>query len=122
MRTDRIYIARDGKSGMHVLVRILAVGDIGADCLPIDPDGFNELMMARDARSLVLAAKGLGPMLASEPSWLLGCTQQGAESPPPISLGKPKIPFSHAGGRNRSRRYLGCEPAPCMLDLIRDAE
>ena len=51
---------------MHVLVRILAVGDIGADCLPIDPDGFNELMMARDARSLVLAAKGLGPMLASE--------------------------------------------------------
>lgn len=31
MRTDRIYIARDGKSGMHVLVRILAVGDIGAD-------------------------------------------------------------------------------------------
>lgn len=64
MRTDRIYIARDGKSGMHVLVRILAVGDIGADCLPIDPDGFNELMMARDARSLVLAAKGLGPMLA----------------------------------------------------------
>lgn len=66
MRTDRIYIARDGKSGMHVLVRILAVGDIGADYLPIDPDGFNELMMARDARSLVLAAKGLGPMLASE--------------------------------------------------------
>lgn len=66
MRTDRIYIARDGKSGMHVLVRILAVGDIGADYLPIDPDGFNELMMARDARSLVLAAQGLGPMLASE--------------------------------------------------------
>lgn len=66
MRTDRIYIARDGKSDMHVLVRILAVGDIGADYLPIDPDGFNELMMARDARSLVLAAKGLGPMLASE--------------------------------------------------------
>lgn len=66
MRTDRIYIARDGKSGMHVLVRILAVGDIGADYLPIDPDGFNELTMARDARSLVLAAQGLGPMLASE--------------------------------------------------------
>lgn len=66
MRTDRIYIARDGKSGMHVLVRILAVGDIGADYLPIDPDGFNELMMARDARSLVLAAQGLGPMLASK--------------------------------------------------------
>lgn len=66
MRTDRICIARDGKSGMHVLVRIVAVGDIGADCLPIDLDGFNELMMARDARSLVLAAKGLGPMLASE--------------------------------------------------------
>lgn len=66
MRTDRIYIARDGKSGMHVLVRILAVGDIGADYLPIDPDGFNELMMARDARSLVLAAQGLGPMLASQ--------------------------------------------------------
>lgn len=66
MRTDRIYIARDGKSDMHVLVRILAVGDIGADYLPIDPDGFNELMMARDARSLVLAARGLGPMLASE--------------------------------------------------------
>ena len=66
MRTDRIYIARDGKSGMHVLVRILAVGDIGADYLPIDPDGFNELMMARDARSLVLATQGLGPMFASE--------------------------------------------------------
>lgn len=66
MRTDRIYIAREGKSGMHVLVRILAVGDIGADYLPIGTDGFNELMMARDARSLVLAAKSLGPMLASE--------------------------------------------------------
>lgn len=66
MRTDRIYIARDGKSGMHVLVRILAVGDIGADYPPIDPDGFNELMMARDARSLVLATQGLGPMFASE--------------------------------------------------------
>lgn len=66
MRTDRIYIARDGKSGMHVLVRILTVGDIGADYLPIDPDGFNELMMARDARSLVLATQGLGPMFASE--------------------------------------------------------
>lgn len=66
MRTDRIYIARDGKSGMHVLVRILAVGDIGAGYPPIDPDGFNELMMARDARSLVLATQGLGPMFASE--------------------------------------------------------
>lgn len=58
MRTDRIYIARDGKSGMHVLVRILAVGDIGADCLPIDPDGFNELMMARDARYAVRRPMG----------------------------------------------------------------
>ena len=28
MHTDQIYIARDGKSGMHVLVRILAVDDI----------------------------------------------------------------------------------------------
>lgn len=25
MHTDQIYIARDGKSGMHVLVRILTV-------------------------------------------------------------------------------------------------
>lgn len=66
MRTNPIYIARDGKSGMHVLVRILVVGDIGADYLPIDSDGFNELMMARDARSLVLATQGLGPMFASE--------------------------------------------------------
>lgn len=29
MHTDQIYIARDGKSGMHVLVRILAVVVIG---------------------------------------------------------------------------------------------
>lgn len=46
MRTNQIYIARDGKSGMHVLVRILAVDDIGKDYLPIDPDDFNKLMMA----------------------------------------------------------------------------
>lgn len=62
MHTDQIYIARDGKSGMHVLVRILAVDDIGKDYLPIDPDDFNKLMMARDVRSLVLAARDLGPM------------------------------------------------------------
>lgn len=65
MRTNQIYIARDGKSGMHVLVRILAVDDIGKDYLPIDPDDFNKLMMARDVRSLVLAARNLGPMYIS---------------------------------------------------------
>lgn len=65
MRTNQIYIARDGKSGMHVLVRILAVDDIGKDYLPIDPDDFNKLMMARDVRSLVLAARDLGPMYIS---------------------------------------------------------
>lgn len=54
MRTNQIYIARDGKSGMHVLVRILAVDDIGKDYLPIDPDDFNKLMMARDVKCLVL--------------------------------------------------------------------
>ena len=56
MHTDQIYIARDGKSGMHVLVRILAVDDIGVDYPPIDPDNFNKLMMARDVKSLALAA------------------------------------------------------------------
>lgn len=66
MRADRIYIARDGKSGKHVLIRILAADDIGADYPPVDPDSFNELMMARDARSLVLAAQNLGPMFATE--------------------------------------------------------
>lgn len=65
MYTDQIYIARDGKSGMHVLVRILAVDDIGADYPPIDPDNFNKLMMARDVKSLVLAARDLGPMYMS---------------------------------------------------------
>ncbi len=40
MHTDQIYIARDGKSGMHVLVRILAVDDIGVDYPPIDLDNF----------------------------------------------------------------------------------
>ena len=65
MRTNQIYIARDGKSGMHVLVRILSVDDIGKDYLPIDPDDFNKLMMARDAKSLVLAAHNLGPMYIS---------------------------------------------------------
>lgn len=65
MHTDQIYIARDGKSGMHVLVRILAVDDIGKDYIPIDPDDFNKLMMARDLRSLVLAARDLGPMYIS---------------------------------------------------------
>lgn len=65
MRTNQIYIARDGKSGMHVLVRILAVDDIGKDYLPIEPDDFNKLMMARDVRSLVLAARDLGPMYIS---------------------------------------------------------
>ena len=34
MHTDQIYIARDGKSGMHVLVRILAVDDILIDSVP----------------------------------------------------------------------------------------
>ena len=47
---------------MHVLVRILAVDDIGVDYPPIDPDNFNKLMMARDVKSLVLAARNLGPM------------------------------------------------------------
>lgn len=65
MHTDQIYIARDGKSGMHVLVRILAVDDIGADYPPIDPDNFNKLMMARDVKSLVLAARDLGSMYMS---------------------------------------------------------
>ena len=62
MSTDRIYIAKDGKSGKHVLVRILAIDDIGANYPPVDSNAFNELMMARDAKSLVLAAQGLGPM------------------------------------------------------------
>lgn len=53
---------------MHVLVRILAVDDIGKDYIPIDPDDFNKLMMARDARSLVLAARDLGPMYISADS------------------------------------------------------
>lgn len=65
MHTDQIYIARNGKSGMHVLVRILAVDDIGVDYPPIDPDNFNKLMMARDVKSLVLAARDLGPMYIS---------------------------------------------------------
>lgn len=65
MHTDQIYIARDGKSGMHVLVRILAVDDIGADYPPIDPDNFNKLMMTRDVKSLVQAARDLGPMYIS---------------------------------------------------------
>ena len=54
MHTDQIYIARDGKSGMHVLVRILAVDDIGKDYLPIDPDDFNKV---KDNDLLVLIAK-----------------------------------------------------------------
>ena len=62
MHTDQIYIARDRKSGMHVLVRILAVDDIGVDYPPIDPDNFNKLMMARDVKSLVLAARDLEPL------------------------------------------------------------
>ena len=66
MSTDRIYIAKDGKSGKHVLVRILAIDDIGANCPPVDSNAFNELMMARDAKSLVLAAQGLGPMFAAK--------------------------------------------------------
>lgn len=41
MHNDQIYIARDGKSGMHVLVRILAVDDIGGDYASIVFD--NEL-------------------------------------------------------------------------------
>lgn len=52
MRTNQIYIARDGKSGMHVLVRILAIDDIGRDYLPIDPDDFNKLMMAKSMFSI----------------------------------------------------------------------
>lgn len=66
MSTDRIYIAKDGKSGKHVLVRILAIDDIGANYPPVDSNAFNELMMARDAKSLVLAAQGLGPMFAAK--------------------------------------------------------
>lgn len=66
MSSDRIYIAKDGKSGKHVLVRILAIDDIGANYPPVDSNAFNELMMARDAKSLVLAAQGLGPMFAAK--------------------------------------------------------
>lgn len=50
MSFDRIYIAKDGKSGKHVLVRILAIDDIGANYPPVDSNAFNELMMARDAK------------------------------------------------------------------------
>lgn len=68
MSTDRIYIAKDGKSGKHVLVRILAIDDIGANYLPVDSNAFNELMMARDTKSLVLAAQGAQCWCLRKPS------------------------------------------------------
>ncbi len=36
MSTDRIYIAKDGRSGKHVLVRILAIDDIGGELSSVD--------------------------------------------------------------------------------------
>lgn len=35
MRTDRIYIARDGKSGMHVLATLQPDGALRAGCIDI---------------------------------------------------------------------------------------
>lgn len=54
MHTDQIYIARDGKSGMHVLVRILAVDDIGVDYPPIDPGNFNNLFPPISTRAATI--------------------------------------------------------------------
>ena len=66
MGSHHIFIAKDKKLGMHVLIRIQAVDELGSAYPPINPDTFNELLMARDAKSLVLAARNLGPMYISE--------------------------------------------------------
>lgn len=66
MADNQLYIAKDRKLGMHVLVRIQKVSEIGDSYPPIGIDPFNALLMARDAKSLVLAARDLGPMYISE--------------------------------------------------------
>ena len=84
MGSHHIFIAKDKKLGMHVLIRIQAVDELGNAYPPINPDTFNELLMARDAKSLVLAARNLGPMYISEDdlanrTYLPSRLQQGIE-------------------------------------------
>lgn len=62
MAPDSIYLAMDPRSGMHCLVRPVPIEDLGHPFGPVNPDDLNELLMARDATSLIEAARKLGPM------------------------------------------------------------
>lgn len=92
MNENQIFIARDKKSGMHVLIRVLPSSELGQPYPPIDSSAFNRLLMAVDVKSLVLAARDLGPMYISEgdlegriflPSQLQQEAEQGIELVPP---------------------------------------
>lgn len=60
-----LYVAKDKKSGMHSLIRIVKREELDASLGEVDIERVNALMMARDLESLVEAAAGLGPMFTS---------------------------------------------------------
>lgn len=62
MATKSTYLARDPRSGLHCLVRLVRADDLGRKYEPVGPEGLNALLMARDAGALVGAADVLGPM------------------------------------------------------------
>ena len=60
----RLYVAKDKKSGMHALVRVVQREELDAPLSGVDIERANALLMARDPESLVEAAAALGPMFA----------------------------------------------------------
>lgn len=62
MHTEAIYLALDSQSGMHCLVRLVPIDELGQPYAPVDIDNLNRLLMARDPEALVVAARDLGPM------------------------------------------------------------
>lgn len=62
MSSESIFLAMDPRSGMHCIVRPIPIDNLRRPFDPIHPDNLNELLMARDAASLIEAARKLGPM------------------------------------------------------------
>lgn len=65
MTEKSIYLALDPRSGMHCIVRLVPVDRLEEPFPPVSPDALNDLLMARDAKSLLDAASALGPMFTA---------------------------------------------------------
>lgn len=61
-RDESAFLAFDGATGSHCLIRVAPEGSARPPVEPIGAVGLNRLLMARDAEALVEAAIGLGPL------------------------------------------------------------